>query len=171
MIERLAWLGRSGWYWGGLLLLGLLMEGGALFYQYRLDYAPCVLCIHVRIWVLGMIVVAALALWLRRNRNVVLAGHGLVTLMMVGLVERSYQLLGTERGWFFGSCNMDAGLPDWFALDRWFPALFEVKEACGYTPLLPFGISMAEALMVFSVAMVGVASMLLLAGLWRTRQS
>ncbi len=117
-----------------------------------------------------MIVVAAFALWQRHSRYALLAGHGLTTLLMVGMVERSYQLLGTERGWFFGSCNMDAGLPGWFALDRWFPAIFEVKEACGYTPLLPLGVSMAEALMAFSVAMVTVAALLLLLEGWRLRQ-
>ncbi len=170
MVERLAGLGRSGGYWGVLLLLGLAMEGLALFYQYQLDYGPCVLCIHVRIWLLGMIAVAAAALWLRQRASTVVTAHGLVTLLMAGMVERSYQLLGTERGWFFGSCNMDAGLPDWFALDRWFPAVFEVKEACGYTPQLLLGITMAEALIVYSLLLLALSSVLMLAGLWQARR-
>jgi len=157
MFERLARLGSNGGYWLGLLLLGLAMEGVALFYQYRLDYAPCVLCIHVRIWLLGLIALSALALGLRRWRYGAAAMHGLVALLMVGMVERSWQLLATERGWTFGSCNMDAGLPDWFALDRWFPLVFEVKEACGYTPELLFGVTMAEGLLIFSAALLMLA--------------
>ena len=38
-------------------------------------------------------------------------------------------------------------MPSWFAVDQWFPALFEVKNICSYTPEIAFGISMAEALM------------------------
>jgi disulfide bond formation protein DsbB len=158
VLQRLAGVGRSGWYWLGLLLLGLSMEGVALFYQYRLDYAPCVLCIHVRIWVLGLIVVAGIALWLRRNPSGLAALHGLIALSMGGMLERSWQLLGTERGWIFGSCNMDAGLPAWFALDRWFPAVFEVKDACGYTPELLFGVTMAEGLLFFSLTLTLLAT-------------
>jgi disulfide bond formation protein DsbB len=45
---------------------------------------------------------------------------------------------------------MDLGLPSWLALDSWFPAVFQVQTTCGYTPELLFGISMAEALIVFS---------------------
>ncbi len=165
--KRLATIGQSGWYWLALLVIGLSMEGMALFYQYRLDYGPCVLCIHVRIWLLGMMVVALSALWLRRLRFAPAVLHLLTVLVMGGLLERSYQLLATERGWIFGSCNMDAGLPAWFALDRWFPAVFEVKEACGYTPELLFGITMAEALLLFSAAMLLLSALLTLSLLLR----
>ncbi|MCW8917305.1 MAG: disulfide bond formation protein B [Gammaproteobacteria bacterium] len=165
VLDKLAAMGRSGGYWLALLLLGLAMEGMALFYQYRLDYPPCVLCIHVRIWLLGLMGVAALALWLRHYPLWMAGLHGLVALLMGGMLERSWQLLGTERGWIFGSCNMDAGLPDWFALDRWFPALFEVKEACGYTPELLFGVTMAEGLLLFSTLLALLATGLLLATL------
>ncbi len=171
MLDKLASVGESRWYWVALLLLGLSMEGMALLYQYQWDYAPCVLCIHVRIWLLGMITLAALALWLQRYPLWRPALHGLIALLMGGLLERSYQLLGTERGWIYGSCNMDAGLPDWFALDRWFPAVFEVKEACGYTPELLFGITMAEALLLFSALMVLLSATLMVVGLVRVKKA
>jgi disulfide bond formation protein DsbB len=165
VLQRLAGVGRSGGYWLGLLLLGLTMEGVALFYQYRLDYAPCVLCIHVRIWVLGLILMAGIGLWLRRYPLGVVGLHGVMALLMGGMLERSWQLLGTERGWIFGSCNMDAGLPAWFALDRWFPAVFEVKDACGYTPELLFGVTMAEALLLFSLTLTLLAAGLMVISL------
>ncbi len=49
---------------------------------------------------------------------------------------------------------MDSSLPNWFALDKWWPTVFEVMEPCGYTPELLFGITMAEALVVFSILML-----------------
>lgn len=65
-----------------------------------------------------------------------------------------FSLLAVERGWIFGDCDLNLGLPEWFALDKWIPALFEVQTSCGYTPLMIFEITMAEALVVISVLML-----------------
>jgi disulfide bond formation protein DsbB len=82
---------------------------------------------------------------------------------MVGLVERSWQVLAVERGWVFGNCEMDLGMPTWFALDKWIPSLFEVQTSCGYTPLILFDISMAEVLLVFSVLLLIISAALFIA--------
>jgi disulfide bond formation protein DsbB len=142
------------------------MEAVALTYQHVLEYLPCVLCIHVRIWVLGFILLALLAIWVRSSRPLLITAHLLNTLIMVGLLERAWLLLGTERGTVEGSCEMDLGFPGWFALDVWFPRMFRVWEPCGYTPELLFGITMAEALVVFSVVMVLASAALTFAILW-----
>jgi disulfide bond formation protein DsbB len=165
MLNRLATIGHSRWYWLGLLALGLLLESVALIYQYALDYLPCVLCIHVRIWVLGFMLVAAVALLVRGIRLLLTVAHALSVVMMIGLSERSWILLGTERGTVESSCDFDAGLPQWFALDQWFPKLFKVWEACGYTPELLFGITMAEGLVVISAVLVLLTAVMTLASL------
>ncbi len=150
-------------YWVLLLVLGITLEGVALYYQYMLDEWPCVLCIHIRIWVLGFILVAILGLFLGAYRTINRTLHLLNSAIMIGLVERSWQTLAVERGWVFGDCNMDAGLPPWFALDRWFPLVFEVQTTCGYTPLIALNFSMAEILMVMSVMLL-IVSLVLLTG-------
>ena len=149
-------------YW--LLLIGFSasMELVALYYQYVLDEWPCVLCIHVRIWLMALIVVSVAAVAVKKTAIMNLFSHGLVVIIILGLLERSWILLGVERGTIFGSCDMDLGLPGWLALDKWFPYIFEVKTACGYTPVLFLNITMAEALMVFSSLMLLVSSLLLL---------
>jgi len=154
MLKKLLTAGNSAWYWLTLLVLGLAMESVALIYQYALDYGPCVVCIHVRIWVLGIILVALPALLLRRIHFLHRVAHLLAPIMMAGLLERSWLLLGIERGTVEGSCSFDSGLPPWFALDQWFPAIFKVQEACGYTPELVFGITMAEALVVLAAGLL-----------------
>lgn len=161
MTDFLKRLSCNSWYWFALILWGVLLESTALYYQYVRDEWPCVLCIHVRIWVMGVILVALLALILARKPLVHSLFHLLSTLMFAGLMERSYMLLGTERGFVFGSCGMDLGLPSWFALDKWFPQMFEVWASCGYTPKLVFGITMAEALMVMSVVLFVVSLLML----------
>jgi disulfide bond formation protein DsbB len=152
---------QSKLYWVLLLILGLSMESVALYYQYVLDEWPCVLCIHVRIWVSGFIVLSVLALIVKHSSWTTRIFHLANTVLMIGFVERSWQTLAVERGWIFGDCNMEAGLPLWFALDKWFPALFEVKASCGYTPYIILEISIAEILMVVSSGLL-VASLILL---------
>jgi len=164
MLNKLDKLGASPWYWLALILLGVSLESMALVYQYVLEYWPCVLCIHARIWVLGLVVAALIGLALRQRRVGRVIGHSLVLVISVGLLERSWQLLAIERGFAAaGECNFDAGLPSWFALDQWFPAMFKVWEACGYTPELLFGVTMAEALLVLSIMLAAMGTLLILA--------
>lgn len=151
---RLASIGGSAGYWLGLVVLGLGLEATALYYQYVLKYYPCVLCIHVRIWVAGLILVSAAALPLRRFRPARIVAHLLTVVIAAGLLERSWRLLGIERGWLEGDCSFDSGLPAWLALDQWFPKVFGIEESCGYTPELLFGITMAEALILLSAALL-----------------
>jgi protein dithiol:quinone oxidoreductase len=153
---------RGVLYWWMLILLGLVSEGVALFYQHVLEYGPCPLCIHTRILVLAFILVSFAAL-IFRSTSMLRLFHFLNTGIMVWLCERTYMLLGTERGFVLSECGVDSGLPSWFALDQWFPAVFAVKESCGYTPLMPFGVSMAEALTVFFPSLL-IISLLMLIG-------
>jgi len=150
VFRKLAVIGKSVWYWLMLVLLGLAFESVALFYQHVLDELPCVMCIHVRMLMLALILVSLAAVFVRSFQWLNATAHLLTVLVGALLLERSYQLLGTERGFTFGDCGMDLGLPSWLALDSWFPAVFQVQTTCGYTPELLFGISMAEALIVFS---------------------
>ena len=154
VFRKLAKIGKSVWYWLALALLCLASEGVALFYQHVLDELPCVLCIHVRLLMLALILISLAGMFLHRFKWPNVLAHLLTVLVAAGLLERSYQLLGTERGFTFGDCGLDPGLPSWLALDSWFPAVFGVQTSCGYTPELLFGVTMAEALIVFSAIFV-----------------
>jgi protein dithiol:quinone oxidoreductase len=169
MLTRLANIAAHAGYWLALLAIGLALESTALIYQYVLEYGPCVLCIHVRIWVMGLVLVSLVALVLRAFWPGRLLLQVLTVVILAGLVERAWLLLAVERGTVEGECSFDLGLPAWLALDRWFPALFQVQEACGATPLLPFGISMAEMLVPVSVLLLVLNAVLLLASLLRGR--
>ena len=169
MLDTLARIGRSYLYWLALLLIGLSFEAVALFYQHVLEEMPCVLCIQVRLWVMALILVSLLVLLLRPARFMHIPGHLLTVVIAAGLLERSYQLLGTERGFAVGDCGFDLGLPAWFTPDKWFPAMFQVETSCGYTPELLFGISMAEALIVVSVLFMLVSVAMMVAAIARPR--
>jgi disulfide bond formation protein DsbB len=153
-------LGRQRRYWVLLILAGLALEAGALYYQYALDEWPCVLCIHARILVVGFVLLGLLAIFFTESVAAMRLFHGLNTLLMAWLVERSWQVLAVERGWVFGDCTMDLGMPAWFALDKWLPSVFEVQTACGYSPLILFDITMAEALLVISILLLIISAAL-----------
>jgi disulfide bond formation protein DsbB len=164
MLNKLTKLSQSNWYWAALIAIGIAMEAVALFYQYGLDYGPCVLCIHVRIWVMAMILIAITGLCLNKCPRFRALAHFGILISAAGLLERSWQTLAVERGWIIDTCSMDSGLPDWFALDKWLPHMFEPWEPCGYTPELLFGITMAEGLIVFSATLTVTAFILFISG-------
>jgi disulfide bond formation protein DsbB len=153
MLLKLQQIARSRWYWLFMAFLGTAFIAVALYFQYVLEELPCVLCIQTRIWFSCLIIVALIA-FLLHNRVTRLVTHLLTIVIFAGLLERSYQLLGTERGFIFSDCGFDIGLPAWMALEQWFPAMFRVEASCGYTPVLAFGITMAEALIVLSAALL-----------------
>ena len=158
MLTLLARLGRQRRYWAALVLAGLALEGAALYYQYALDEWPCALCIHVRIWVAAFILLGLAGLFATASTTASRVLHGLNLVVMLGLAERSYQVLAVERGWSFGDCAMDLGMPAWFALDQWMPWVFEVQTTCGYSPYIVFEVTMAELLMVISVLLAMLAA-------------
>ena len=94
-----------------------------------------------------------------------------VLLVALGLVERSYLLLGTERGFIFADCGFDLGLPAWFAFEENLPWLYRVETACGYTPELLFVITMAEALMTLSVIFLIISLSVAILGFWQMFKS
>jgi protein dithiol:quinone oxidoreductase len=169
MLDWLSNQSRKPAYWLTLIAISASLEISALYYQYFRDEWPCVLCIHIRIWLTGVFLFAIISLLSRKQIWMNRISHFIMSVLLVGFTERCYQVLAVERGWVFGDCDMDAGLPTWFALDRWFPLIFEVKTSCGYTPYIIFQISMAEILMAISLIML-ISSVVLLATSFRTAE-
>ena len=144
--------------WWAMLALGSGMFAAALYWQYALGEDPCQVCIHARLWVVAIALIGALMLVLPSNRGTVFGGLVLLLVSSIGLGERSYYLYEIENFRGDGSCQFTLGMPDWFAVDRWFPALFEVRNICSYTPEIAFGISMAEALVVISALIAAISA-------------
>lgn len=139
--------------WSLITLACVAMWAVALFYEYGLGSEPCVLCIHARLWVTAVVGISIVGVVLGKH----IWAQGLLWLAFLGssvaLLERSWVLLGTERGWIMAGCgvNTDLGLPGWLALDEWFPALFRPETSCGLSPELLFGVTMAEGMMATSI--------------------
>jgi disulfide bond formation protein DsbB len=140
--------------WMMLVILAVVMEGVALFYQYVLGDAPCVVCIHVRLWVGVMLLVGLVGL-LGSESKVFQVPAWLVMIGAAGgFAERAWHTFAVEKGWIFSTCGFDLGLPEWFAIDRWVPWVFEPTGSCGYTPDMVFGFTMADVLIGVAVLTV-----------------
>jgi len=154
LIKQLNNISLSRWYWLVFIFGSISLMSIALYYQYVREELPCTMCIQVRLWFTSLIIVSFIGLLLRKNRVVNTLAQLSVVVIAAGLVERSYQLLGTERGFVFASCGVDLGLPAWFAIENWLPWVYRVETSCGYTPEVLFGITMAEALMGLNVLLL-----------------
>ncbi len=163
-------LSHSQYYWLAYIALGISLLGMALFYHHVLDVMPCVVCIQVRLLALLLIAIAIIGLLSRGNRTVNAISHLSILISNAVFVERSYLLLGTERGFVFSDCGFDLGLPAWLAIDEWLPWLFRVEASCGYTPELIFGITMAEVMMLLSVLLLFVSFCVFLVVLLNIKQ-
>jgi len=137
-------------YWLLLATVGMAMLGIALYYQYALGEEPCQVCIQARLWVVALLLASVGAACLPNNRRTRFWGNTLALLSAAGLGERAWFLYRLENGQGNGSCEFQLGMPDWFAVDRWFPSLFEVRNLCSFTPDMLFGLSMAEGLLLIS---------------------
>lgn len=162
LTNHLKYVAHSRWYWLIYIIGSISLIAIALYFQYARDELPCVMCIQIRLWFSLLIIVSFIGLLARRIRAINTLVQVSIVLIAVGLAERSYKLLGTERGFWDGHCGFDLGLPAWFAIDKWLPWLFRVETTCSYTPEILFGITMAETLMVMSVVLLLVGLCVLL---------
>ncbi len=151
------------YFWTVLLLIGFILEAVALYYQYILGEEPCQVCIHIRIWVAAFMMLSIVMLILPRLKSVNIFAHLVNVGFMVGFCERCWFLLQVERGNANSSCNFYLGFPEWFALDKWLPSFFEVRNLCSFTPEILFGVSMAESLMLISISLLSISVFGLLA--------
>ena len=93
------------------LLLALASAGtlgAALFFQYALGYAPCVLCIWQRWPYVGVMALAVLALLLRRRRGAVALLLGLSGLLLLAGAGVAVFHVGVEQHWWAGTAGCGA---------------------------------------------------------------
>ena len=154
LFKQLKCLAQSRRYWLFFITAGMTLLAVALYFQHGLNEQPCVVCIQIRLWISLLVIVSVIGLLSRNNRLINTLCHSSVVLIAIGLVERCYLLLGTERGFVFADCGFSLGLPAWFAIEEWLPWLYRIETSCGYTPELAFGITMAEALIVISISLI-----------------
>mgnify|MGYP000524802831 CR=1 FL=1 len=148
--------------WLFIFLLTSSAMGIALYYQYALAWEPCVLCVHVRIYMLGIMLLSGLMMFLGRFQGLRTLGFLAQSTLAIPLFLTCRQLYRVEVGLEQAGCLFSAGLPTWFDLEAWLPAIFEVRSTCGESPVVFANITMAESLYIGSAFSMGCAILLAL---------
>ena len=137
--KRVAWFALAG--------TGLFLEGSALFFQYGLDLNPCVMCIYIRMAVLGLVAAGLLGAIAPRRPVIqflgfaawgLAAGEGLV------LSRELIVIQAADPFSFTAVCSFLPRFPAWLPLHEWFPAFFMPTGNCTDDIWRWLGLSMAQ---------------------------
>lgn len=149
-MKSLSFENRS--FWSAILGLTIVMMGVALFYQYYLDFEPCVLCVHIRAWVIALGCVSAVALVFNNSIFRLIAFSASLGLVWLFAMD-AYELWKIEAGIMMGTCSWSAGFPEFLPLNEWAPWLFEIGGLCGESPDMILGFTMAESLKYIAIGL------------------
>lgn len=118
---------RSRPLWLLLAASALLLLSLALYLQYVIGIAPCVLCIYQRVALGGGVLAALIALlqphcgWLR----------GGALLLWIYSAWRGLQVAWLQQaGTTWLMCPFKPQFPEWLPLDHWLPWLFQATGEC-----------------------------------------
>jgi disulfide bond formation protein DsbB len=140
---------RSRISWGLLLLSAIGLELAALFFQYGMDLAPCVMCIYIRVAVLGIFLAGLIGMlqpevWLLR-----LVGMVGWAISAVWGLQLAYELNDMQVNPSpFATCSFYPEFSSFMPLDTWLPSVFSPTGMCSDSPWSWLSVSMAQWMMV-----------------------
>ena len=158
--KRAAWLALAG--------TALFLEGSALYFQYGLHLNPCVMCIYIRMAVLGVIAAGLLGAiapsrplmqWLGTGAWGVAAAEGL------SLSRELIAIQTADPNSFTAVCSFMPKFPTWLPLHEWFPTFFMPTGSCTDEVWSWLGLSMAQWMQYIFIAYLAAVVIVVLARL------
>ncbi|WP_372760272.1 disulfide bond formation protein DsbB [Pseudoalteromonas sp.] len=122
----------------------LLLEATALFFQYNMGLAPCIMCIYQRTAVLGLLIAALIGATNPKHKGVRLlaySGWGLSSIWGL-LIAREHIDMQTTTDPFAYSCEFEPNFPTFMPLHEWLPSFFAATGDCGNIDWQFVGLSM-----------------------------
>lgn len=136
--------------WQLLALTALCLELSALYFQYIMGLAPCIMCVYQRTAIWGIFfagVVGSLG-----NKNVVIRllafslwGVGAIWGLLIAIEHVEIQSATMS---FLYTCDFIPNFPSWAPLHEWLPSLFEATGDCGDINWHFFGYTMPQMMIV-----------------------
>ena len=154
---------RSRTAWIVLLFSAIGLEAAALFFQYIMELDPCVMCIYVRVAVLGLIFSGLIGVllpkfWLTRVIGLIGWGVSAVWGLKLSLELNALQVDPSP----FSTCSFFPDFPSWMPLDKWLPAVFSPTGMCSDDPWTFLSVSMAQWMVVtFAIYLIVLIIMLI----------
>lgn len=136
--------------WLLLALSALGLELCALFFQYAMDLAPCIMCVYQRlaivaIFLAGLVGAAGSNILFTRVIAYALWGTGAIWGALIAIEHVEMQ---TNTNSLFFSCDLVPNFPTWAPLHEWLPFLFEATGDCGEISWQFLGFSMPQWMIV-----------------------
>lgn len=135
--------------WLALLLSATLLEAAALFFQYGMDLSPCVMCIYIRVAVLGIIIagtIGTIAPHLRPIRVIAGLAWGASTIWGLMLAIELVDIQTNPSP--FATCSFLPDFPKQLPLHDWLPSVFMPTGMCTDIPWEFMGVTMASWMIV-----------------------
>ena len=147
MLQILSQLPIKTWSWAALFGSAALLLLSALYFQYSMDLAPCIMCIYQRTAVLGILLSALLVLVKNHvaTRALAFVGWGVSALwgLMIAIEHVDIQ---TASNPFFVTCEIVPNFP--VPLHEWLPGFFGATGDCGDIDWQFVGMSMPQWMIV-----------------------
>lgn len=132
-MNRLSTLATNKSAWLLLALSALALELAALYFQYVLGLAPCIMCIYQRvaiwaIFVAGLIGYFSATHLIGRMISFILWAIGSIWGL---LIANEHVNIQNDPFGFLNGCESVPNFPSWAPLHEWIPPLFEASGSCG----------------------------------------
>ena len=136
--------------WLILAMSALALELCALYFQYMMDLAPCIMCIYQRVAIFAILAAGILGYFSCQYLITRLIAYGLwATGAIWGLIIaiEHVDMQGATFSLFF-SCEFIPNFPSWAPLHEWLPWLFEATGDCSDINWQFLGYSMPQWMIV-----------------------
>lgn len=149
--------------WFLLTLSALGLEVAALYFQYVLGLAPCIMCIYQRTALWGVCfagIIGSLGnhFIVTRALAYVVWGVSAVWGLLIAIEHVDMQ---TSAFSFLYTCEVVPNFPQWMPLHEWLPLLFEANGDCGDIKWQFMGFSMPQVMIAVFAIYSGILAALL----------
>ncbi len=136
--------------WLLLAITAITLELSALFFQYAMGLAPCIMCVYQRLAIFSIIIAGVVGIvgyrfLLLRVLAYLFWGIGSIWGLIIALEHVEMQ---ANSGSLFFSCELVPNFPVWAPLHEWIPFLFEATGDCGEISWQFLGFSMPQWMVV-----------------------
>lgn len=136
--------------WVVLALSALGLELCALFFQYAMNLAPCIMCVYQRVAICAIILAGLIGFLgcqflITRVIAYSLWATGAIWGLIIALEHVEIQ---SNSNSLFFSCDYIPNFPTWAPLHEWIPTLFEATGDCGEISWQFLGYSMPQWMIV-----------------------
>ena len=136
--------------WLLLALSALGLELCALFFQYAMNLAPCIMCVYQRVAICTIILAGFVGFWGCKFLIARVIAYGLWSTGAIWglLIALEHVEIQANSGSLFFSCDIIPNFPTWAPLHEWIPVLFEATGDCGEINWQFLGYSMPQWMVV-----------------------